>query len=77
MFTIQSCVDRGCEKVVKTNNITIANTNLSLRKCSAYAKPAVLMCHRHGDPCPLGPYQGKATKTFRINPLKASKRKLG
>ena len=44
--------------------------------CTAYKDPAVLPWFRHGKPCPTGPYLGTlVTKTKKVNPLKASKRK--
>lgn len=61
-FNINTCVARGCDKV-------LANTC-----CVAYKDPSIMNWHRHGELCPLGPYQGSKVASQKINPLKASKR---
>lgn len=78
MFTIQNCVNVGCEKVVVAHEMVFAGRNICLRKCAAYDAPAKLLWHRQGKSCPLGPQQSTtAVVAKKINPLKASKRNAG
>ena len=75
-FNIQNCLAKGCEKA-RTLGVNYGNHIININKCSAYANPAVLVWHRHGEECPAGPYQSNDVKILReqkLNPIKASKR---